>query len=814
MKRLKIFLWHSLVLVLLVTSAGTMGQSNKSTPLSVKGIVVISADNIGLPATTIVIKSESGEILSTVASDRDGSFSIAVRSVTKISIKISYLGYVDYNSGLINLKNEDLDLGRISLEEKSNTMQGITIVGSKRKPLIQNGKDKITYNAASDISNKSGNAADVLRKAPMLTVGANGELKMRGNSNIKVLINGVASGIMAKNLKEALKMIPASAIVSVEVMVNPSAKYEAEGAAGVVNIITRKKLKGTSGTLDLTGGNLERTGNLALNIATGKFNISALGSYNDEREKTNTEMQRIALMDGKQTGNLFQKSDGTQTTRGGSAGLTVQYQIDSLQTLEGSFSYWNGSWPQKSSFYNRYQNNSGTEEYRQKIQQNGKFNYKEWVLNYQKKFEREGQELQLIAQTSSSSDLSDYLTEQYKTDGTLSFREKGPNKGAEKDWSIQTDYAQPLLSASGKVVFETGLGLLGNTSDSFYDVTNTHLPIDPLRSGNMSYSQNVFSAYAILNAETVSGWTFRPGIRFENTMVNAAFQSGSPFRRTFSNWATNLLIAKKLGEKHELKWSYTERIRRPGIFDLNPYSNASDPLNITQGNPYLKPELTRNLELSHIFTSPGGTTLMSSLYYRFNKNSIEQVIKVNSNGVAYTTPGNIGENNRLGANVNAAFNPVKNWTLNTGVEVFHLRFRSRSLGLTNNGVFFNTSLNNTFILPKNLTISASGDYGNGFITLQGKSSANYSYRFAIRKQFLADKASFTMAVVNPFQKTYRENVYTFAPTFQSTATNRFSNRAATLTFSWQFGGLKSGREKETRFSNESNGKPPRGRKIK
>lgn len=806
-------MWHRLMLVFLLTSASAMAQSNKDKPLKVKGIVVSSADNIGLPATTIVLKSESGEVLSTVASGRDGSFSISVRSVPKINVKVSYLGYNDYNSGIIDLKNEDLDLGRISLEEKSNTMQGITIVGSKRKPLIQSGKDKITYNAASDISNKSGNAADVLRKAPMLTVGANGELKMRGNSNIKVLINGVASGIMAKNLKEALKMIPASAIVSVEVIANPSAKYEAEGAAGVVNIITRKKLKGTSGTLDLTGGNLERTGNLALNIATGKFNISAMGNYSDEREKTNTEMQRISLMDGKQTGNLFQKSDGTQNSRGGSAGLTVRYQIDSLQTLEGSFSYWNGSWPQKGSFYNRYRSNFGTEEYRQKIQQSGKFDYKEWVMNYQKKFHREGQELQLIAQTSTSSDLSDYVTEQYKTDGTLSFREKGPNKGSEKDWSIQTDYAQPL-NTSGKIVLETGLRFLGNKSNSIYEVTNSRLPMDPSRSGNMSYRQNVFSAYATLNFETANDWTFRPGIRFENTMVDAAFQSGSPFGRTFSNWVPNLLIARKLDEKHELKLNYSERIRRPGIFDLNPYSNASDPLNITQGNPYLKPELTRNVEISHIFTTPGGTTLMSSLYYRFNKNSIEPVIKVDNNGVSYSTPGNIGENNRLGANINAAFNPVKNWTLNTGVEVFHLRFRSRTLGLTNNGVFFSTSINNTFTLPKNLIISASGDYGNGFITLQGKNSANYSYRFAIRKQFLGDKASLTLAVVNPFQKTFRENVYTFAPTFQSTAANRFSNRAATLTFSWQFGGLKSGREKETRFSDESNDKPVRGRKIK
>lgn len=421
--------------------------------------------------------------------------------------------------------------------------------------------------------------------------------------------------------------------------------------------------------------------------------------------------------------------------------------------------------------------------------------------------------MQLVAQTSYSAEFSDYLTEQYKMDGKLAFRESGPNRGSEKEWSIQADYAQPL-NTSGKILLETGVRYYNNKSQSSYEVMNSHIPVDPSRLGNIKYIQDVFSAYITLNFETDNEWTFRPGIRLEKTFVNANFQSGSPFKRNFTNWIPNLLIVKKLNENHELKFNYTERIRRPWIMDLNPYSNASDPLNITSGNPYLEPEQTRNIELSHVFTTAKKASLTSSVYYNFNKNSIEPFTVVNKEGISYTTPSNIGENNRLGANVSTVFSPVTKWTVNANAEVFYLQFRSKSLGLNNTGTFFTTSLSNTIALPDNLNLSISGDYGNGFITLQGKNSANYSYRFAISKQLMDNKASLTLAIINPFQKAFRENVYAFAPTFQSTGINRYYNRAVTLTFSWQFGGLKPAHDKESRFSDEGNDKHIRGKKLK
>lgn len=790
-------------------SMNTFAQTTEK-QVEVKGSVVSGTENVLLVGSTVIVKDANGKVVNSMITGNDGSFKFKIKPSVSISIGINYIGFNEYQSGIIEVKTDDLDLGRLYLEEKRTLLQGVTVSASRKKPPIQSAKDRIIYNAASDISNKSGNAADVLRKAPMLTVGASGELKLRGSSNIKVLINGIPSRIMAKNLKEALKMIPASSIVSVEVMTNPSSKYEAEGAAGVVNIITKKKLKGTSGTLDLTGGNLEHTGNLSLNMSAGKFNFTAMGNYSEEREKTGYTLDRINLHNGQQLGTLLQESDMRQTTKGGSANLSAQYKIDSSQTLEGSFSYWNGVWPQNGGLFNRYSNANQVQEYRQKIQQRGKFNFTEWVLNYQKKFKKPGQELQIIGQTSFSSDVSNYITEQYKSDGNLAFRELGPNKSKEKEWSLQADYSHPFGQA-GKTILETGVKYLVNNSNSTYEVINSSLPVDPSRSGTMSYRQNVFSAYATLNFELENDWTLRPGVRFENTDINASFQNNSPYSRRFSNLIPNLLVVKKFGEQQEIKLDYNERIRRPWIMDLNPYSNAGDPLNITQGNPYLKPELTRKLELSHTYTGEKGMLLISSLYYSANKNAVEQISRVDPKGISYTMPDNIGESTRMGLNLNTVFNPLEKWTLNAGAELFHLKFRSKSLGLENNGTFFNTSISNTITLTKQLQFSASADYGNGFITLQGKNSANYSYRFAIKKDFMNDKASLTLTAINPFQNHFRETVYAFAPTFQSTQINRFYNRAATLTFSWRFGGLRAAKE-ENHFSDQSDDNSPRRRR--
>lgn len=784
----------------------------------IRGIVTDSLTRRPIGSATLMLSAEGKGIVSTATTVDDGKFTFSVAGKGTYRLDISMVGYKKYVSPIMRLTSDTtIELGPIALKQETGMLNEVVVQG--RKALIQSKGDKLIYNASADIGNKAGSATDVLRKAPMVTVGADGEVKMRGSSNIKVLLNGLPSGILAKNLKEALKMIPASTIESIEVITTPSARYEAEGAAGVINIVTRKKMKGTSGNIDLSAGNLERSANGGLNIASGKFNFSLLLNTNREKERTASELRRTSLANGKQTGDLLQRTDALQRDKGAYGDFTTEYRPDSTQKLGATVSFWSGRWPEKSNLYNLYRSEKDTTEYNQVSEQDGSFTYWDFSLNYQKKFRRTGQELQVISQYSRSGDKSDYLTDQYYLSGQHYFREKSPNAGNSRDLSLQADYSHPF-NRSGTNALETGIRFSKSNSKSRYSVFNNRdnpggqqLIEDPSRSDAMDYFQHIFAAYLSLRFQTKNKWSFRPGLRYERTSLGAGFTGPAlPFRATFSNFVPAMLITKKLDEQHDIKLNYTERIRRPWIWDLNPYVNASDPRNLTFGNPQLLPEITRMFEAGHAYSAPSGFTLNSSIYFHSNTNAIESLTTVDSLGVSRTTSQNIAANRRLGFNINAYMQMGSNWMINGSAELFHVWFKSKALGVANDASFYAFSINSSYTLPADYTVQVSADYSNGYVTLQGRNSANYSYRLSARKELLHKKASVTIGVNNPFQKTFLERSYTAASTFQSITASRYYNRSFTVSFSWQFGSMRSTGESESRFQQEKEIPMPREKK--
>jgi outer membrane receptor protein involved in Fe transport len=236
---------------------------------------------------------------------------------------------------------------------------------------------------------------------------------------------------------------------------------------------------------------------------------------------------------------------------------------------------------------------------------------------------------------------------------------------------------------------------------------------------------------------------------------------------------------------------------------MNPYVNASDPLNLTAGNPKLKPELTRMLEFGHSYEGDNGFSLNTALYYNANSNAIEQIMTVDPSGVSFSTSQNIAAYKRLGANINTSFKLNPNWSVNAGGELSYLKFNARSMNLQNKGTFYTVNLSTTYTLPKNYSLLISGDYGNGYITLQGRNSANYSYSLAARKELFNKKASLTLTANNPFQKNFMQKSSATAASFESNTSSWFYNRSASLSFSWQFGGFKQQDHSEKESSNEN-----------
>ena len=210
----------------------------------------------------------------------------------------------------------------------------------------------------------------------------------------------------------------------------------------------------------------------------------------------------------------------------------------------------------------------------------------------------------------------------------------------------------------------------------------------------------------------------------------------------------------------------------------NPYVNASDPRNLTSGNPQLRPETTRMLEIGHSLNASSGFTLNSSMYYYSNSNAIESLTTVDAQGVSKTTPSNVASSKRLGSNINLSMELNNKWMANGGLELYRVWFKSTALDIGNKGNFYTVNLNTSYTLPKNYTLQISGDYSNGFVMLQGRSSAFWSYRLSAQKEVFNKRASILLNVNNPFQKTISQRSYATAPTFSSRTSTNFYNRSA------------------------------------
>jgi ferric enterobactin receptor len=487
---------------------------------------------------------------------------------------------------------------------------------------------------------------------------------------------------------------------------------------------------------------------------------------------------------------LLQQTAATEYWKGLFGDLSVELRPDSTQIFGFGMSHWAGTFPSQRIFYNNFsEKDQQPIEYNQTNDQLMKFNSSDLSANYHKKFRRTGQSLELLGQYSHTFDNSTYTTLQSDLSGNNKFTEFARNRSKNNELSFQADYAHPL-NKPGKHLLETGIKYSDGKSASTYNVFtgNSSVPATD-RSNEMEYSQHTFAAYISLQFKTQSNWTFRPGIRYENTGMGGRLQHGTPlFTRSFNNFFPSVLVLHQLNDRHTLKFNFSQRIRRPDIWDINPFVNASDPQNRTAGNPALRPEITQTLELGHDYSANAGFVLNSSIYFTKNDNAIESLTTIDSLGIATTRAQNIASTRRLGSNISAVLQPTDKLIITAGAELYRASFKSKLLQVNNSRFYYNANLNVTYLFPTDLTVNLYGDYNRGEITLQGYNSSYYTYKFSVRKELLNKKAALTLGINNPFQKQLQQRNYLAAPTFRSMQTNQYYNRSVVLSFNWKFGG--------------------------
>lgn len=792
------------VLILLWSNAAV---AQGPTPGQVTGSLTDSTTAKPVAYATVTLL-QGTKLLTGATTDGAGAFVLANVPPGNYQLTLSFVGYRTKTLPVaLTADRPGLALGTVQLAANSKMLGGVTITGEKA--LIEDKGDRLVYNAEKDISNAGGTAVDVLRKVPSLTVDLNGNVQMRGNGNLRVLVNGKPSAMMARNLADALRQMPANVIKSVEVITSPGAKYDAEGSAGVINIITKKGLQGFNGSTNVTVGNFNRSLGTNLNLKKKKIGLTFSANGYQFRNQWENESIRTTLLDNTPLHILNQNSRADNTGTGGYGEMSFDYDPDSTSRINFSANVWGGYYPNNSLASYEQTDPAGREmlAFRNQSRFRNPYGNGQLDLGYTKTFKKTDQEFSLLTQFSRMPDNYFYETDRYSLAELLIYHEQSTNYSRNREYTAQSDYTHPFKLNGRKdttnLKLEIGVkGILRDIGSEYrvkqsVDASGEFVPNDSL-SNDFNYTQRVYSGYTSVRLDTKRKWSLNAGARLERTEIAGDFiTTRTKLTNQYNNFIPSVTLSKGI-KTHTVKLSYTQRIQRPLIWYLNPWLNASDPKNLSTGNPYLDPELNHAAELGYNLNTKKGLSVNTALYGRRTNNAIEYLTTVDSAGVSLSRPQNIARRQSYGFNLNLSGQPNKNWNLSGGGDLQYIDLFSPALNQRNDGVVWNVNLNSTYKLPKDFTLQANGQYGSGWISLQGTNTGFYWYGFSGKREFWDKKASLTLGVNNPFQRAIRQRGQQAAATFTSESSYAFVNRSARLTFEWRFGQMSTGGGKQSK----------------
>jgi outer membrane receptor protein involved in Fe transport len=769
-------------------------------------------------ATISIYKSGAKTPINGVLTDEKGNFQINNLRAGKYKITVSFIGYPTktYDPVETTASKPDNNLGQLVIAPSAKALKEVQIVG--QAPLIENKIDKIVYNAEKDLTAAGGNATDVLQKVPLVSVDMNGNVAIRGDGNVRVLINGKPSGATSASLSDVLKTIPADQIKSIEVVTSPSAKYDAEGSAGIINIITKtKNASGISGSVSGGVGTRQNNGNMNLNYNKNRFNFSAnLGGNLTWPQTMTSDFQQTIT-----SGGINQYNHNTtanETKRHGARGtLTAGYEFNGFNSINSTLALNDGGFNTNGGGnYSITDFNDATKsiDYIGKTMNKNKFTGFDWNLDYTHKFKKEGHEITVSGQWSHSiikTDYSSVFKSQQTTPAIPQPNQQGNNDGKNNEYTAQADYTNPIsktikLEAGGKTIQRR----ISSTYDIYsLDADGNNPIIDPENSNLYNYNQNVYAGYSVFTFTLPKSYSILAGFRYENTQIkgdpktlyasDANQQQLNPFTASYNTYIPSLTLQKVFGS-NTFKLSYSKRIQRPSLQVLNPFINRTNIQSQSVGNPNLAPEVSQTVELNYN-TFIKSSVLNFSVYYKRTNDLIEGIaVPINEivdgkNVIGTrTVQNNVALNNSWGASFFGSINPVKALTIRGSVNAFTYNPTVYDLYVGSvNPDALKTRLQYTMFgsaqynFPKDIIFEAFGFVNSARRTIQGTSPSFGIYAFGVKKQFLNKKASLGFNTVQPFavNKAFNQNIS--SPGFTQISKTQFPFQSFGLTFSYSFG---------------------------
>jgi len=747
---------------------------------------------------TIALKKDSMVIKSAVSNEQ-GKFSFDGISQGKYKIII---GSVGYRSKLldVNLK-DDLNLGKILVVSSGNELNEVSVAGSK--PIIKQEPDRIIYDIQSDPESKVLSVLDMMRKVPLLSVDADDNVKLKGAGNYRILINGKPSGILTRDPKEFLKSMPAAGVQKIEVITTPPSKYESEGLAGIINIITSKKMEnGYSGNVNVRnqfpGG---PSGNLNFTIKQGNFGASLYGGtgvwqvdgvkITDIRNSFGTSTPSSLYSLG------TQKTDNKWAWGGGE----FSYEIDSLNLVTMEVNPYGGYNEQNLGQHFDIKDGAVSSGYDLESKTRYEWGGTDYTLNYQKGFKNKKEHLLTFSYKlfdSSEPQLNDVMFSNRLNYTGLNYKQDNTSKS--KEQTAQIDYINPFK----KLTIEAGVKAILRNGESNFQYLNFNEAQqiyinDPSQSNVYTNDQNIFGVYNTYTLK-LKDWTFKGGARLERTDVTGNFEStNSTVKSDYYNLIPSVSLNRTLKNSQSISLGFTQRIQRPGIWDLNPFVDKSRPNFEYFGNPNLKAALSNNFEMTYSNFKKGSLNL--SLTYNFANNTQQQVYEYfASENLTRITSYNIGKNKLLGTNANFNYPITGKWNLNASANLNYIWLEGMISGVLtkNNGVTGYANVNTSYKFEKNWKSSISVNYGAPDVMLQGKSNDSYYIALSGSKDIIKDKLIFSALVANPFQKYRAYRSYNEGVNFTQERIRENPFRRFNLSMNWKFGKLKGSIKKSER----------------
>ena len=777
---------------------------NENKEFLVSGKITNSENSEPLEYATITILDlKDNNVVTGGISDETGNFKISTKKGI-YNILIEYMSFKNKTLENINVYN-DLNLDEVQLELNYESLGEVEIIAEETSVEIR--LDKKIYTVGKDLSVRGGTANDVLDNIPSVSTDLDGNILLRGNDAARILINGKPSRLVGIN-STFIKQLPADAIEKVEVITSPSARYEAEGSGGIINIILRKSKKlGLNGSLSANTGD-PKANSLSSNInyRNGKINFFNSSSIYDRLRPGNSS-GITEYYNGDNPSTFFSENRYRERdSKGYFVNNGFEWYIDDNTSLVGSF------------YYNDYKSDNLESNTINELDENSNIlnsitqndiegdvdNNREYNINFERKFNDDGQKITIDFQFENSKEWENSIIDENQI-----ISESIDENISSESYLIQSDYVLPI---GENKQFEAGIRISNEddiTDYRVFDNVNGNFIEDLNQSNLFQYKEKISAVYTQYGVKVEDKYSFLFGLRVENTLKNVNQLTIQDFTKIDDTGLfPTFNFGLEISENETLTFGYNRRIRRPWSRFVNPFPTKISPILIWRGNPYLDPTYSNNLDIGYLKRFESSFTVNTSAYFQTSTNSINTIIEdtgefAEINGVDVPIverfPINLSTNERFGFELNLSYRKGRNWNINSNFNLYQNKVEGtyNDIVYDNKNVSWSFRLNNKLTLPGKIEWQTRMNVRGPNETAVSKSEGDFSIDLAFSKELFKDKATLTLNIRDLLdQRGWRNE--TFNENFYNDYEFRWSQRSATLNLTYRFNQKKNQNRRQIR----------------